>query len=67
MSKIAKADREAMNSLTAGEITRISKGKIAADANTDAFSDHKEYVAIVENVLSEDKKEAFSPNDELKD
>jgi hypothetical protein len=69
MSKIAKADNAAMNTLYATEVSRLSKGKIAAEKDLDAFKDHAEMVSTLESVLSEDKniKGSQNANDPLFD
>lgn len=73
MSKIAKADRDAMNALYAGQLQ--PKGfKVAADKekdsdagytfDPDAFRDHEQFVKTVEDVLKEDQKApSVDPND----
>lgn len=70
--KIAKVDADAMNSLFAGEIERISGSKLAAGDVKDrngapeapqAFKDHGEYLATLQAVLKEDGSNDFSPND----
>jgi hypothetical protein len=76
--QIAAADREAMNSLYASEIDRLSTvaGVKSAATKTDisddngkeqgpqAFKDHEEYVDVVTSVLNDDKSESFNPNDQ---
>lgn len=75
--QIAKADREAMNSLFASEFDRLAakaglkqaaSAKELADDNgkeqgPQAFKDHEDYVGVVSAVLNDDKTEAFDPND----
>lgn len=68
--KIAKIDADAMDSLYAGEISRIG-GKTAADVKDQngapeapqAFKDHEEYLDTVTAVLKEDASQDFDPND----
>jgi hypothetical protein len=66
MAKIAKADNDAMNSLYAGELKKAGV-KVASEEDPQAFEDHKEYLATLENVLADDKSESFDPNDEILD
>jgi hypothetical protein len=70
MAKIAQNDAIAMNSLFAGELVRVG-GKTAAGAESptgpEAFTDHKDYEATLANVLADDKKESWSPNDMILD
>ena len=61
-TKIAAADAEAMDKLYAQELGKTG-AKIAADEKLQAFDDHKEYVDVLETVLSDDKKDAWEPND----
>lgn len=70
--KIAAVDKQAMDALYAEDFKRVA-GKVdvrdlnGAPEDEVAFSDHEEYLSTLENVLSEDKREGFSPNDELQD
>jgi hypothetical protein len=65
MAQIANVDRTALNGLYAKEASR--KGvKLAAD-KIEAFTDHEEFLATVEEVLKDDKREAWAPNDEILD
>jgi hypothetical protein len=77
MSKIARVDAEAMNSLYAAELAKVGM-KIAADALTDdkgapkdpqAFTDHEEYVANLKSAMEDDKKVegTTDPNDKILD
>lgn len=69
--KIAKIDADAMNSLYAGEYTRMGGSKQAADVKDQngapeapqAFKDHEEYLDTVTAVLKEDASQDFDPND----
>jgi hypothetical protein len=74
--KIARIDADAMNSLFAAEVAKLSGAKSAADAkegeagmshDPQAFKDHEEYMATLKAVLTEDKKQDIDPNDPLKD
>jgi hypothetical protein len=62
-NKISKVDASAMNSLYSGELESTFKDKTAAEGDPQAFKDHKEYMDTLEEVLKEDKKEAWDPND----
>lgn len=66
MSKIASADNAAMNTLFKGELVRLGATKTAAE-DIQAFKDHEEYQKTLEEVLSEDTKEAWDPNDPILD
>lgn len=61
-TKIAAADASAMDRLFAQELT-ASGTKVAAGEKLQAFDDHKEYVDVLESVLSDDKKDGWEPND----
>jgi hypothetical protein len=71
--KIAKIDADAMNSLYAVEVAKLSGAKAAAGEakegeagmshDPQAFKDHEEYMATLKAVLSEDKKQDIDPND----
>jgi hypothetical protein len=66
--KIAAVDKTAMDSLYAEDFGRITAAAGVADQNgapksESAFEDHEEYIAVLENVLSDDKKNGFEPND----
>jgi hypothetical protein len=67
MSKIASADNAAMNSLFTAELSRLGATKTAAAGDIQAFADHAEYQKTLEDVLSEDTKESFDPNDPILD
>lgn len=63
MAKIAQIDNEAMNSLYKLE---LAKHKIAAGTGPEdpqAFKDHEEMIKTLEDVLSQDKKTSWKPND----
>lgn len=66
MSKIASADAAAMNTLYKGELVRIGAVKTAAE-DIQAFKDHAEYESTLEEVLREDTKESWDPNDPILD
>jgi hypothetical protein len=70
--KIAKVDAEAMNSLYASEVSRMGVKTAASDDNgaphdPQAFEDHADYLATLESVMKEDKKDDFQPNDQVLD
>ena len=73
MSKqIVAVDKTAMDTLYAEDIKRVTARAGIADQNgapedPQAFEDHSEYIATLESVMSEDKKDSFSPNDEKLD
>lgn len=60
-TKIAAQDASAMNRLFAQELTAAGV-KTAAEDNLQAFDDHKEYVGVLESILSDDKKDGWEPN-----
>ena len=61
-TRIAAPDAKAMNELFAAEL-KTAGVKTAAGEDIEAFSDHKKYVDVLESVLSDDKKDAWAPND----
>lgn len=66
--KIAAVDKQAMDALYVEDFKRVAAAQDVRDQNGApedpvAFEDHEEYLATLENVLSEDKKNAFDPND----
>jgi hypothetical protein len=68
MSKIAKLDADAMNSLLAGEVKRLKIAGDVADQNgapkaPQAIEDHEEYVSTLNSVLKEADKTSWDPND----
>ncbi len=65
MSKIASADNAALNTLFKGELQRTGT-KVAAE-DIQAFKDHEEYQKTLEEVLSDDSKESWDPNDPILD
>jgi len=70
--KIAAVDKTAMDALYKEDFPRVAAAAGLKDLNgapedPQAFEDHSEYIATIENVLAEDKKDAFSPNDTLLD
>lgn len=60
-TKIAAPDANAMNRLYAQELT--ASGVKTAAGDLQAFDDHEKYVDVLESILSDDKKEAWGPND----
>ena len=74
MSKtlIAAADSQAMTSVLQGHLAKRTAGTGLLDKDSEfitaqVIDDHKEYAETLQNVLTEDKTEAFAPNDELLD
>jgi hypothetical protein len=72
MGKIAHVDNQAMNALLKSELARGGKVAAASDYADDmgdpqAFKDHEEYNATLEEVLKEDNTEAWPPNDPILD
>jgi hypothetical protein len=75
MAKIANPDRTAMNRLYAKEMARggvkfaavLTKGENGSVTPDGAFKDHEEYLSTLEQVMKEDKKVAFDPNDPIMD
>lgn len=66
MSKIAAVDKTAMDALYAEDFKKAAAGvKDLNGAPEDpvAFADHEEYIATLESVLSEDKRNDWEPND----
>ena len=69
MTQISAGDRQALDSLFKGTVTAsLKQAGIVVDKdlpfNTEtAFADHADYVKTVESVLSDDKSNAFEPND----
>lgn len=78
-TKIAKADADAMNSMYATEMTRMtaaaktagsfdSKEEGPTPSDAQAFTDHSDYLATLESVLKDDKKvDGSGANDVLVD
>lgn len=75
MSKIAKVDNEAMNSLYASELTKAGV-KFAADDDgkgtihaPQAWEDHQEYLATLKSIMSEgvNGRASGNENDVLQD
>lgn len=75
---IPSTDKTAMDNLYRSEVTRLTaKAKTAGEVDTkedgpipadaQAFKDHKELISVLEDVMSEDKREGWSPNDEILD
>ena len=75
VKKIASTDAAVINSLYASEVSRISKAAGEVDtkeegptpADAQAFKDHKDMISVLENVMAEDKKDGWKPNDEVLD
>lgn len=72
MTAIAPTDRQAMNSLFQGVVNHSAKqaGVVDKDLpmNTEeAFKDHESYVKTLESVLSDDKGQAWDPNNVILD
>lgn len=75
VKKIAASDAAVINSLYASEVARISKSAGEVDtkqegptpADAQAFKDHAEMISVLENVMSEDKRDGWSPNDAVLD
>jgi hypothetical protein len=70
--RIAEKDNKAMNQLFAQAVSTGCKTAGIVDEKSpmndgDAFKDHKKYVDTVEEILADDKSEAFDPNDEKLD
>jgi hypothetical protein len=70
--KIAAVDKQAMDALFAEDVKKIAATLKVDDLNgapedPQAFEDHEEYIATLENVLAEDKKNSFEPNDVIQD
>ena len=71
--KIAAVDNQAMNELYSADVKRIIASKDdlkdlnGAPEDQQAFDDHEEMIETLANVLSDDKKSGFSPNDEHQD
>jgi len=77
--KIAAVDAENMNQIYSSEYSRIAKREKVADlvvekdlarsADPQAFKDHDEYLAVLEEVIKEDKKSegSFDQNDVVLD
>jgi hypothetical protein len=70
--KIAAVDNQAMNALYAAEMQKAAatvgiRDQNGAPKDEVAFADHEEYLATLENVMAEDKREGFSPNDTKQD
>ena len=65
--KIAAVDKTALDSLFAEEMKKSAASEVrdpnGAPVDEVAFADHEEYLATLEGVLAEDKKNSFEPND----
>jgi hypothetical protein len=75
VKKVAAAEAAVLNALYASEVTRLTKSAGEVDtkeegptpADAQAFKDHKEMISTLENVMAEDKKDGWSPNDAVLD
>lgn len=67
MAKIAATDNQAMNALYRVEMVRTGQKTAAENTSLQAFKDHEEYNKTLQEVMSEDKKESWDPNDMLLD
>ena len=72
MTRIAAADQEAMNKLfTTAVASGCKTAGVAADESPEntkqVFKDHEDYIATLEDILSDDKKTSFDPNNEILD
>ena len=71
MTRIAAADQKAMNALYATAVTAGLKTAGVVDKspeNTETvFKDHEQYISTLEEILDEDKKTTFEPNDPIMD
>jgi hypothetical protein len=68
--KIAAVDKTAMDELYVADFKRVAgqvRDSNGAPEDPVAFKDHEEYIATLEGVLSEDKKNSFEPNDVSQD
>jgi hypothetical protein len=68
MAKIAKQDATAMKNLLASEQKRLKIAGDVADQNgapeaPQAIEDHEEYTSILKDVLAENDKTSWEPND----
>jgi hypothetical protein len=67
---IASADRQALTGLLQGHLAKRTAGLLDKDSEfitKQVIEDHKDMMDVLQNVLDEDKKEAFAPNDPLLD
>ena len=67
---IASADRQALTGLLQGHLAKRTAGILDKDSEfitSQVVDDHKEMVETLQNVLAEDKKESFPPNDPVLD
>jgi len=72
---IVPKEAAVINSLYASEVSRLAKSAGEVDtkeegptpADAQAFKDHKEMISTLENVMAEDKKDGWSPNDAVLD
>ncbi len=68
--KIAAVDKQAMDALYTEDFKRVAsdvKDSNGAPEDPVAFSDHEEYLSVLESVLKEDKSNSFEPNDTTQD
>jgi len=64
--KIASVDKTAMDALYKADFARVAadvKDQNGAPEDPQAFEDHEEYLATLEGVLKEDKRNDWEPND----
>ena len=68
--KIAAVDKTAMDELFKADFARVAadvKDQNGAPEDPQAFEDHEEYLATLEGVLKEDKRNDWEPNDVSQD
>jgi hypothetical protein len=67
---IASADRTALTGLLQGHLIKRTAGLLDKDSEfitSQVIDDHKKMMDTLQNVLDEDKKESFAPNDPILD
>ncbi len=72
---IVASEAAVINSLYANEVTRLAKSAGAVDtkeegptpSDAQAFKDHKDMISVLEEVMSEDKKDGWNANDAVLD
>ena len=63
---IASEDRQALTGLLQGHLTKRTAGLLDKDSEfitKQVIDDHKGMMDVLQNVLDEDKKQSFEPND----
>lgn len=63
---IASEDRAALTGLLQGHLVKRTAGLLDKDSEfitKQVIDDHKEMMDVLQNVLDEDKQQAFDPND----